>query len=152
MLSCRWRVEMRRWWRSTFCTRCQRAKAAHARKGSFPPGYTAAGCSSPQCTHEGELGDGRRSSPVSQLLSYHPQSIRPSFDPCRDQSVLRRVTDTVFMCLPRDWHVSVDTVSHRMENFSYNEFHFAGSEAEPVRTPVFSDCVLQKNDLLEQID
>lgn len=56
------------WWRcsrATLSVRCQRAEATDARKGSFPPGYTAAGCLSPRST--GEARDWRH------LLFYHRQ-------------------------------------------------------------------------------
>lgn len=87
--------------------------AAPARKGSFPPGYTAAGCSSPRCTEGG--GDRRQSSLSSSVLFPSPSrllissastwgalSTHLSFDPSGDGSVLNDVRDTV--------HVSVERV------------------------------------------
>lgn len=76
-----------------FCAKCQRAKAAHARKGSFPPGYTVAGCSSPLST--GGAGDRCHSSPSASSfsitikapdlvhLNLKPLSTILSFDPSR---------------------------------------------------------------------
>lgn len=111
------------WRGATFCAR---NVAAHARKGSFPSGYTAAGCLSPQCTGEAQ----RRTPllPVSQLLSYHrqiygfyllppgvPEHSTESFDHGGDPSVLK--TGTQFMCLWKDWFtvISHSVTSQRVK-------------------------------------
>lgn len=82
--------------------------SAHgARERSFPPGYTAAGCSSPQST--GEAGE-RRHSSLSAIsfsitvkssdlgcadMEYLSTQLNLSFDTCGHQSVLKRVGDKV---------------------------------------------------------
>ncbi len=115
-----------RWWRATFSTWCQRAKAAHARKGSFPPGYTAAGCSSPRST--GGAGDRRHSSlsassfPITvkspDFVCANPQrlSTHLSFDPSGDYSALKRVRDTIHVSVERHMIRTMASVSYRMEH------------------------------------
>lgn len=104
------------------------AEEAHARKGSFPPGCTAAGCSSPQST--GGAQDRRHSSlsagsfPITgkspdfvgadlERLSTHL-----SFDPLGDHSVLNGVRDTIHVSVERLAHIimTMFSVSYRIEN------------------------------------
>lgn len=139
-----------RWWRATFCAQCQRAKAAHARKGSFPPGYTVAGCSSPRSTG----GSWRRHS--SLTASSFPITVRSpdfvcadlqrlsthlSFDPSGDYSVLKRVRDTIRVSVVKtyDQDYGLGIISHGKFVKAITQNLNLG----PVLRQNLSDCMLQ---------
>lgn len=70
--------------RSALCAKGPRQPSA--RKGSFPPGYTAASCSSPRSTEEGG-GDGdRRQSSLS--ASSTPITVKASDFACADLELI----------------------------------------------------------------